>query len=174
MSNHPRIVLAGFCAAIVACRSSEARVDSAAGSLDSSAARPASVDSAPTTSSASGAAVTVQIVLTGVRSDSGKIRSVLCSKEERFPNRCALRDSVAAKKGAVVVAFRNVPAGRYAFAAFHDANGDGRVGISPMGFPTEGLAYSNDAMGQAGPPAWEQSAFDASKNAKITARMRYW
>ena len=50
--------------------------------------------------------------------------------------------------------------GRYAIKAFHDVDGDGRMGTNPFGMPTEPYAASNNARGNMGPPAWSDAAFE--------------
>ena len=40
--------------------------------------------------------------------------------------------------------FPNIPAGRYAIAVYHDANGNGRLDRSAIGFPQEPYGFSND------------------------------
>ncbi len=114
------------------------------------------------------------VLVAGVRSDSGMLVAVLCTKEEQFPNECALRATAPAKKGVVAMRFPSVKGGRYAFAVFHDANGDGRIGVSAAGLPSEGLGFSNDAMGSSGPPTFDASAFDVQATTKVAVRLRYW
>ena len=127
---------------------------------------------APHRTAARADAFEVQILLTGVKSDSGTMRSVLCTKTERFPNVCAMRATAPAKKGVTTIVFKDVPAGTYAFAVFHDENNDGKMTFQ-SGFPIEGVAYSNDAVSQMGPPAFDASAFEVAKATKIAVKMRY-
>lgn len=123
---------------------------------------------------ATGAPRQVSIDFAGVTSDSGAIIAVLCRQDEGFPNDCRMRKSAPAKSGITSLVFDQVPEGRYAVAAFHDADGNGRVGMSMQGYPSEGLAFSNDAMGRSGPPSWDDSAFDVKKDTKLAVTMRYW
>jgi uncharacterized protein (DUF2141 family) len=71
-----------------------------------------------------------------------------------------------AQAGAVVLVFHGVPAGRYAVAVFHDANGDGQLNRNGLGVPTEGYGFSNDAQGAGGPPKFGQAAFSFDGGAK--------
>lgn len=64
----------------------------------------------------------------------------------------------AATAGATVV-FKDVPAGDYGFAVFHDANGNGKMDANPMGIPLEQIAFSNNAQGHMGPPSFDAVKF---------------
>ena len=65
----------------------------------------------------------------------------------------------------VVVVFRDLPAGEYAVAAFHDANGDGELNANFVGMPTECYGFSNDARGFMGPPSFDDAAFSLGADA---------
>lgn len=100
-------------------------------------------------------AVTVQLL--DVASGKGRLMVSLCDKAS-FPRRCASSQSVRAKRGSVVVMFRGVRPGRYAVMAFHDENGDGRMGRTSIGAPSEGWGFSRDARGAMSAPTFEQAA----------------
>ena len=53
----------------------------------------------------------------------------------------------------------DLPAGTYAIRAFHDVDGDGRLGTNPFGLPVEPYGFSNDAKVKMGPPSFEAAAF---------------
>jgi uncharacterized protein (DUF2141 family) len=42
-----------------------------------------------------------------------------------------------------------LPAGDYAFAVYHDANGNGKLDRNGVGMPTEDYAFSNNAWASA-------------------------
>ena len=48
-------------------------------------------------------------------------------------------------------------AGDYAFALYHDANGNGKLDRNPVGMPTEDYAFSNNAMGKRGAPRFDDA-----------------
>jgi uncharacterized protein (DUF2141 family) len=52
--------------------------------------------------------------------------------------------------------------GVYGIKAFHDADGDGRMGMNPFGMPTEQFGFSRDAFGDRGAPAWADAAFEVT------------
>jgi uncharacterized protein (DUF2141 family) len=81
---------------------------------------------------------------------------------------------VKAQAGSVVLVFHGVPAGRYAVATFHDANGNGKLDKNNLNVPTEGYGFSNDAQGSGGPPKFGQAAFSFDGAAKaLTVDLDY-
>ncbi|MEO1656962.1 MAG: DUF2141 domain-containing protein [Pseudomonadota bacterium] len=54
--------------------------------------------------------------------------------------------------------FKGLPPGSYAVRAFHDQNGDGTLNTNPLGALLEPFAFSNNAIVQYGPPAFEDAA----------------
>lgn len=78
-----------------------------------------------------------------------------------FPSDASVVANAAAPAATdgVAVVFRDLPAGKYAVAAFHDANGDGELNANFVGMPTEGYGFSNDARGFMGPPSFDDAAF---------------
>lgn len=69
-------------------------------------------------------------------------------------------------------AFGGLPAGRYAFKAFHDVNGNGRMDTNPFGAPVEPFAFSNNAVGNMGPADWARASFDLAGDTVQTIRIR--
>ncbi|PWF48546.1 DUF2141 domain-containing protein [Massilia glaciei] len=61
--------------------------------------------------------------------------------------------------GSNVVVIKNLPAGEYAFAVYHDANGNGKMDKNMIGIPTEDYGFSNNAMGKMGPPSYDAAKF---------------
>lgn len=57
------------------------------------------------------------------------------------------------------VVFKDLPEGEYAFAVYHDANSNGKMDSNLMGIPTEDYAFSNNAMGNMGPPSYDDAKF---------------
>lgn len=68
---------------------------------------------------------------------------------------------MATRAGAITrVVFTGLPPGRYAVAAYHDTDANGRLTLWPIGLPREAYGFSNDARGRFGPPPFAQAAFD--------------
>jgi len=76
------------------------------------------------------------------------------------PELAKAKQKAGANAGEVKFVFQGLPAGKYAVAAFHDENGNGKLDRNSLGVPTEGYGFSNDAQGTAAPPNFNQAAFD--------------
>ncbi len=72
------------------------------------------------------------------------------------PARSVLMDAAA---GQTSVTFDHLPDGDYAVRAFHDLNGDGEMNTNPFDMPIEPCAFSNNAVGNMGPAAWDRARF---------------
>jgi uncharacterized protein (DUF2141 family) len=108
-------------------------------------------------------AAEVTVTVAGVRSADGVVRACLWNKPDGFPN-CsvqspAIRQTVKAHPGRVVVAFGDVAPGVYAVSVFHDEKNTGKVETNLLGIPRSGLGASNDARGRFGPPSFKDAAF---------------
>ncbi len=57
------------------------------------------------------------------------------------------------------VTVAGLPPGDYAIKSFHDVDGNGKMNFNPLGIPLEPYAFSNNARGMFGPPAWSAAAF---------------
>lgn len=62
-----------------------------------------------------------------------------------------------AADGRITVVLKDLPEGPIAVTVFQDANGNGRLDMNAMGMPVEPFGFSNDAVGQFGPPTFEQA-----------------
>lgn len=61
--------------------------------------------------------------------------------------------------------------GRYAFAFFHDADGDNVMDTDSIGIPQEGYGFSNDVRPGLSAPSFESAAFEVSAGATYEARV---
>lgn len=114
-----------------------------------------------------------QVVVRGVASSRGQVNIAICTRET-FMRRCAISRNVPARRGEVSALFARVPAGQYAVTAFHDEDGDGRIGRNAMGIPTEGYGFSRNAMGRQGPPSFADAAVPISASGgRVVINLRY-
>jgi uncharacterized protein (DUF2141 family) len=106
----------------------------------------------------------------------GSVRCALYRNEHDWLNRArAFRKSSArASNRQVRCVFRRLPAGTYAMAALHDADGDREMDKTLIGLPEEGFAISNDERDRMSAPDFDDAAvqFDGSR-ARYTSRMYY-
>ena len=84
---------------------------------------------------------------------------------------------VELRKGqkAIEVEFEGIPFGEYAVSVFHDENGNRRLERSMLGFPEEGVGFSNDQKVKLSAPKFKKSKFKLSegKNKKIVINLDY-
>lgn len=122
--------------------------------------------------SAAGAA-DLSVRVEDVRSAQGNIMVAVYDSADSFLKRPAKAARVAATAGAVELVIRDLPAGEYGIALFHDSNGNGKMDSNAMGIPSEDHAFSNNARGTMGPPKFEQVKFslpDAGATATVSLR----
>lgn len=94
-----------------------------------------------------------------VKAFGGRIEVALYNSAGTFLKTAAGAAGTAARRDANTVVLKDLPAGDYAFAVFHDANSNGKLDRNLLGIPTEDYAFSNNALGKMGPPSFEQARF---------------
>lgn len=104
------------------------------------------------------ASLTVRVI--GLPPKGGEVALALYATAESF---AARRDPVAKTRlpsdgGEVTWELTDLVPGRYAVAAYHDADGDGELDRGVGGWPSESYGFSNDARGRLGPPDFESAA----------------
>lgn len=116
----------------------------------------------------------ITVDVSGLRSDEGMVRVSLCPRA-KFLGDCPWFTSVPAHAGQVSVVLPDIPPGRYAVQAFHDADGDGKLGRYWYGLPREGVGFSNDAMAHITIPRFTVAAFDHSTAPqRVAVTVRYF
>lgn len=119
--------------------------------------------------------IDITVTIQGLRSGNGTIGVALHNEDSDFPE----DEGIELKKvsldgsGDVEVTFKNVPAGDYAVAVMHDENSNGDIDFNEYGMPTEGFGFSNDAMGDMGPPDFDDAAFTAEDDTDISVSLIY-
>jgi uncharacterized protein (DUF2141 family) len=100
----------------------------------------------------------VEVTVTGVRNANGHVLVAVCDRATFLAPTCLYRGRMPAHVGSVVVRITGVPPGVYAAQAYHDENDNNRLDRSLLGFPEEGMGFSNDAKMHFGPPAFGDAA----------------
>ncbi len=107
-------------------------------------------------------AASLTVTFQGIKTPSGAVMVALVGSPEAYggkaPPTGQSRLNVTGATAAIT--FEDLTPGTYAVRAFHDLNGDGKLNTNPFGIPTEPYAFSNDAHGGVGPPAWDAAAFE--------------
>lgn len=116
---------------------------------------------APSPSVARAAAASLTIRFEGIETPKGQIMlSVFDSAAAHDQNGAPVRVAAVPVEGTTAVAsFEGLAPGDYAVKAFHDIDGDGKMGTNPFGMPIEPYAFSNNAKVHGGPPRWDAARF---------------
>lgn len=77
----------------------------------------------------------------------------------------------AAAGGKLTVVLKNLPDGPLALSLFQDANANGRLDMNAMGMPIEPFGFSNNAVGNFGPPAFEQAVVTPLAGTPVKVRL---
>jgi len=113
------------------------------------------------------------IAVDGVKTSEGQLMVALYDSADGFLKRSVKVGAAPAASGSTTVVIKDVPAGSYGFALFHDANGNGRMDKNMMGIPVEAYAFSNNALGNMGPPSFAQASFAVpAAGAAVTVSLR--
>ena len=115
--------------------------------------------------------------LTGVKERKGKLQVALFNSAEGFPNdakpyRAEVLNITANNELRVV--FKDLPAGEYSVAAYHDENSNGKLDKNLVGAPTEDYGFSNDTRGtRLKAPSFEDTKFTvAREDAQVSIEIR--
>jgi uncharacterized protein (DUF2141 family) len=102
-------------------------------------------------------AADLTIRIDGVASADGDIKIALYNSADGFLSKSVRGLQAPAHTGTVEVKVADLPPGDYAFAVYHDANGNGKMDRNMVGMPTEDYAFSNNAVGKRGAPRYEDA-----------------
>lgn len=129
----------------------------------------------PTALSRSDGSLTV--IVTNLRNDAGMLHVAIWQGPDGFADGdyslAKVREPANGREQRIV--FDGLAPGRYALAAFHDENGNGKFDRTWLGLPAEGLGFSNGAWIEAfGPPSFETAAIEiTATEASTVIELRY-
>lgn len=107
------------------------------------------------------------IDVTGVQERKGKLQIGLFNSAEGFPDDAKpYRAEVLniTQNNALQIVFRDLPAGDYAVAVYHDKNGNGKLDKNLLGIPVEDYGFSNDTRGtRLSAPSFEDTKMQVEK-----------
>ena len=122
----------------------------------------------------------LEVTVTSIRSDAGKVMAVLHPEDaaETFPGEGGAIAAQWARAGTGErrFVFADLPAGRFAVAIIHDENDNGELDRNFVGIPTEGYGFSQDAAANFGPPSFDKAAVEVpagSDRAGTTIHLGY-
>ena len=111
----------------------------------------------------------VVIYLSGMQNTNGKVNVALYNSSSSFndPNQAYRELFLNCTGGSMTITLDSLVQGEYAFAIFHDENNNQQIDQNFLSIPTEGFAFSNNAMGTFGPPNWTQSKFSVPASSTV-------
>ena len=114
------------------------------------------------------------VSVSGLKPLKGDLYISLHSRPEFFQvaDSAFLKQKIAVNEETETIAFKEIPAGRYAIAIYHDENLNGIMDANENGFPKEGYGFSTKSK-FLGRPKFEQAAFELSGNDTIEIKMIY-
>ena len=116
------------------------------------------------------------VTLRGVASTEGMVRIAACPPDGYPEGTCRFIARAPARPGTMELRIAGLPEGRFGLSAYHDADGDGRLGKDWLGRPAEAVGFGNDApIGRFGPPGFEAAsiAIPASGEVRTAVTLRY-
>lgn len=112
-------------------------------------------------------ASTLEVRFEGIEAPTGQIMlSLFDNQIAHDQNGAPMRGAIAPVSGSRATArFDGLAPGNYAVKAFHDIDGNGKMGTNPFGLPIEPFAFSNDAVAEGGPAKWAAAQFAVAPGA---------
>jgi len=120
-------------------------------------------------------AADLTITVDGARNTNGALALALFNSESSFPRApLAIASARMRARQEATFTFHDLAPGMYAISAYHDENDNGKLDADAIGFPTEGLGFSNDARITTGPPAFAKAAFELrDEKKKVSVKVLY-
>lgn len=119
--------------------------------------------------------VTLDVTISGLKSDKGVVRLAICPPQAGFPD-CKSHAVRSAAVGIVNdqarVIVTGLAPGTYAVSVFHDANDNGKLDTF-VGIPREGYGFSGNPPFRPRAPRFDEAEMNVAGKAATTIRMRY-
>jgi uncharacterized protein (DUF2141 family) len=97
----------------------------------------------------------LQVSIDHIKSDQGVVLAQLFNSEEAYKTAKSLESKMLpAKTGAGELIFKNLEPGNYVVRMYHDENNNQKMDMNAFGMPIEGYGFSNEAIGNMGPPKY--------------------
>lgn len=118
---------------------------------------------------------TLVIEINGLKEAKGTIQIGIYNKASGFATdkNVYMGKVVDVNSKTVTIKLPNLPYGDYAIAAYHDANGNGKLDKNFFGVPTELYGFSNDARGLTSAPDFDDAKFSVNASTrKISFKLK--
>ena len=122
----------------------------------------------------------LEVRVEGIHNSQGMLGVAVFNQRTGYPVRLEHQyegEWVQLKPGmeATDVTFDALPAGEYAISVVHDENSNGVMDKTTLGFPTEGVGFSNDCKVKLSAPKYDKCKFPLAKGErkKIVIQLDY-
>jgi uncharacterized protein (DUF2141 family) len=97
----------------------------------------------------------------------------LYNKAEDFPTEGKefRKTTIPVTSQKISYTFKEIPAGDYAIAAFHDKNSDGKCNQNFLGIPKEGYCFSNNVKPVFSAPSFNDAKIRISANQNVNVQL---
>lgn len=118
------------------------------------------------------------VEIAGLRNSNGYLLLALFNTADGFPDnreKAYRKLRVKAEQGTMKLEIKDLPAGTYAFGVVHDENDNQKLDKGLFGIPKEGFCFSRQAMGTAGPPAFDAASVKVNNSVTVQQlKIKYW
>ncbi|MEM8769374.1 MAG: DUF2141 domain-containing protein [Pseudomonadota bacterium] len=107
-------------------------------------------------------AAELRVTIDNITSDQGELLVAIVASEAAFngSGTPTLSVKLPPREERLFFSTNALPRGTYGIRVMHDENGNGEMDSNLVGMPTEGWGFSNNAMGNFGPPGWQDVRFE--------------
>lgn len=102
----------------------------------------------------------IEIFIKKLSSEKGQIMLLLQDDNKKVLHKKAVKVEGIPFK----TSLENIPAGTYSLKFFHDENENEKMDLNLFGIPKEQYGFSNNANGVMGPPKFEKTLFEVTKD----------
>lgn len=114
----------------------------------------------------------LKVTVKNIEKQVGTVRICLTNKKSDFLKDCFSSLDIPANSTVVTAVFKNIPAGEYAVAVYHDEDKNGELTKGGMfGIPTEDYGFSNNPNAYFGPPSFEKCTFKVAADKVIVIEL---
>ncbi|AFM03229.1 hypothetical protein Fleli_0769 [Bernardetia litoralis DSM 6794] len=110
---------------------------------------------------------TLTIEVSNLKNDNGTVMIALFKGKEGFPKdgtKAIKTTKVTIKDKKAIITFTDLEAGDYAFALFHDENGNNEMDSNMFGIPKEGYGFSTNFKPIISAPDFDDADFRVEEN----------
>jgi uncharacterized protein (DUF2141 family) len=117
----------------------------------------------------------LEVTIRGIESEQGQLMIAVLDSEGAFNGEtpAVLSLLIAPRQGNLSFSTNALPDGAYGIRVMHDENGNGDMDSNMAGMPTEAWGFSNNAMGNFGPPTWTDIRFELWGETNMTIDLNH-